>query len=70
MNLMKDATDSWPEDEGALAYKQWLGLIEDESLEYANQWLEKQAARMYDVFDGDNTLCARFMAEFKRLCKY
>lgn len=45
--------DSYPENEAALTYQRYLELIEDEDLDYANEWLHKQKKHMNSNFDNE-----------------
>jgi len=46
-------SDTWPEDEAQLTALQYRGLIQDDGLEHANDWLDRQVAHMVGVFDND-----------------
>lgn len=61
-------SDTWPEDEAQLTALQYRGLIQDESKEYADQWLERQIAHMGRVFDC-GTDFDRYVAELNFLTK-
>lgn len=65
---MRLDNEEWPEDEARATYHQWLGLCEDESLEYADNWLSGAKRHMYDVLDYRD-FCMRYDAELARLFK-
>jgi hypothetical protein len=65
--LMQSAADSWPEDEANATHKYWIYLIGVDGEEYANEWLERQRARMHaEVFDNREH-SQRYEAELARL---
>lgn len=65
-SLLQAAIEHWPEDEAYHTYKQWLSICENDSIEYADDWLAKQKAHMHKVFD-DLADIARYDAELTRL---
>lgn len=56
----------WAEDEARLTAKQYLGLCEDESVEYARTWLANQRVHMHAQFvdacsfDEAREVCYRY----------
>lgn len=57
---------SWPEDEAAMTYKTYLGNVEDDGQEYANEALKRAITHMHGVFDSAAD-AVRYDAELQRL---
>lgn len=58
----------WAEDEARQTAKKYLGLCQDESIEYARNWLAKQRPRMHGILTYElppeyrAEVCARYDA--------
>ena len=46
----------WPNNEAEMTVNQYYGLVEDEGIEYANMWLERQREHMSGVFGDDEDI--------------
>jgi tellurite resistance protein len=66
--MMIAQSDTWPEDEAQMTALQYRGLIQDDGLEHANNWLERQTRHMEGVF-GNDTDFNRYKAELDFLTK-
>ena len=67
MNFNQSALAHWPEDEARASAALGLELFEEEGRDNYHQWLIRERRVMNDVFDGDQALIDRFMAEFNAM---
>ena len=67
MNFNQSALAQWPEDEAHLSAALALEIFEEQGRDDYHQWLIRERRVMNDVFDGDQALIDRFMAEFNTL---
>jgi hypothetical protein len=58
---------TWPEDEARMTYKAYLGNVEDDGQDAANETLTRAIAHMHGVFDSAAD-AIRYDAELQRLC--
>ena len=61
-------SDTWPEDEAQMTALQYRRLIQDDGLEHANDWLDRQVVHMCKVFDDEGDF-NRYKAELDFLTK-
>jgi hypothetical protein len=67
MNFNQSALAHWPEDEAHLSAALALEIFEEQGRDDYHQWLIRERRVIANVFDGDQALVNRFMAEFNAL---